>query len=115
MEKTLKDKVLEIAQLLEDGKGINVTAIDISKLNSWTDYFVISTVTSGAHWQGLFKQIKDYSKENGLEIHKVHQKATQGDEWNLIDLGPVVVHLMSEEARNFYELEKLWHAGEIIK
>ncbi|MCR5080941.1 MAG: ribosome silencing factor [Treponema sp.] len=115
MAKTEEEKALEIAQLMEDGKGQNVTVIDVSQLNSWTDYFVIVTVTSGAHWQGLYKTIKDYTKENDMEIHKTHNKTSQGDEWNLVDLGSVVVHLMSEDARNFYELEKLWHNGTILK
>jgi ribosome-associated protein len=115
MEKTEEEKALEIAQLLEDGKGQNVTVIDVSQLNSWTDYFVIATVTSGAHWQGLYKQVKDYVKENDMQIHLSHQKTSDGDEWNLIDIGSVVVHLMSKEARDFYELEKLWHAGKVLK
>ncbi len=115
MEKSTQEKVLEIAQLMEDGKGLDVVALDISELNSWTDYFVIVTVTSSAHWQGLYKQVKDYVKENDMEIRKTDQKHDQGNEWNLIDLGNVVVHLMSQEARDFYELEKLWHAGKVIK
>lgn len=116
MEKTIKEMALEIAALMEDGKGQDVTVLDVSKLNSWTDFFVIVTITSGPHWQGLYKTVKDYVKENGfLEIHQAHNKAPNGDEWNLIDLGPVVVHLMSQDARDFYELEKLWHAGEKIK
>ena len=115
MEKTEKEKALEIAALMEDGKGQDVTVIDVSKLNSWTDYFVITTVTSSAHWQGLYKSIKDYAAKNDMEIHQTHQKSSQGDEWNLVDLGSVVVHLMSSEARNFYELEKLWRAGEFLK
>lgn len=118
MEKTFKDNALEIAKILEDGKAENVTVLDVSELNSWTDYFVIGTIHSSAHWQGLAKQIKDYvnaNGENGLEIHKTNQKRPDGDDWNLIDLGPVVVHLMSEDARNFYELEKLWHAGKVLK
>lgn len=114
MAKTIREEALEIAKLMEDGKGQNVTLIDVSKLNSWTDYFVIVTVTSSAHWQGLYKTLKDYTKDSDLEIHKTHNKTTQGNEWNLVDLGPVVVHLMSEDARTFYELEKLWHAGEVI-
>ena len=115
MEKTEGQKALEIAQLLEDGKGQNVTVIDVSELNSWTDYFVIATVTSSAHWQGLYKQVKDYVKQNDMTIHITNQKSSDGDEWNLIDIGTVVVHLMSEDARNFYELEKLWHAGKVLK
>lgn len=115
MEKTEKQKALEIAQLMEDGKGQNVKVLDISELNSWTDYFVIVTITSGAHWQGLYKTIKDYVKENDMQIHLTNQKTFQGDDWNLIDIGTVVVHLMSQEARDFYELEKLWHAGTVLK
>ena len=112
--KTMEEKAKEIAKLMEDGKGNNVTLLDISGLNSWTDYFVIVTVTSSAHWQGLYKQIKDYIKDNDLEIHLTNRKSPDGDDWNLIDLGSIVVHLMSETARSFYDLEKLWHAGKVI-
>ena len=112
--KTMEEKAKEIAKLMEDGKGNDVTLLDISGLNSWTDYFVIVTVTSSAHWQGLYKQIKDYIKENDLEIHLTNRKSPDGDDWNLIDLGSIVVHLMSESARTFYDLEKLWHAGKTI-
>ena len=112
--KSMEEKAIEIAKLMEDGKGIDVTLLDISGLNSWTDYFVIVTVTSSTHWQGLYKQIKDYIKDNDLEIHVTNRKSPDGDDWNLIDLGSIVVHLMSESARSFYDLEKLWHAGKTI-
>ena len=108
--KTMEEKAIEIARLMEDGKGNDVTLLDISGLNSWTDYFVIVTVNSSAHWQGLYKQIKEYIKENDLEIHVTNRKSPDG----LIDLGAIVVHLMSESARSFYDLEKLWHAGKTI-
>lgn len=112
--KTLEQKAIELAKLMEDGKGRDVTLIDVSGLNSWTDYFVITTVTSSAHWQGLYKQVKDYIKDNDLEIHVTNRKRPDGDDWNLIDLGGVVIHLMSEQAREFYNLEKLWFSGKVI-
>lgn len=112
--KTTEEKAREIAKLMEDGKGKDVTLLDISGLNSWTDYFVIVTVNSSAHWQGLYKQAKEYIKENDLEIHLTNKKSPDGDDWNLIDLGAIVIHLMSEQARQFYDLEKLWHNGKII-
>lgn len=114
-EKTIKDQALEIAQMLEDGKAEDVKVLDVSELNSWTDYFVIATIHSSAHWQGLAKQIKDYVKANDMQIHVTNKKSPDGDDWNLVDIGPVVVHLMSYDARNFYELEKLWHAGKVLR
>lgn len=113
--KTIEEKAKEIAQLMEDGKGNDVVLLDVSGLNSWTDYFVIVSVTSSAHWQGLYKQVKEYIKTNDLEIHLTNKKSPDGDDWNLIDLGPIVIHLMSESARTFYDLEKLWHAGKILE
>jgi len=112
--KTAEEKAIELAKLMEDGKGKNVTLIDVSGLNSWTDYFVIATVNSSAHWQGLYKDVKNYIKDNDLEIHVTNKKSPDGDDWNLIDLGAIVIHLMSEQAREFYDLEKLWHSGRII-
>ena len=113
--KTNEQKAIEIAKLMDDGKGKDTVLLDISELNSWTDYFVITTVSSSTHWQGLYKQIKEYIKDNDLEIHLTHRKSSDGDDWNLIDLGVIVVHLMSAQAREFYDLEKLWHAGRTIE
>ena len=113
--KNTEEKAIEIANLMIDGKGKDVTLLDISGLNSWTDYFVIVTVNSSTHWQGLYKQVKEYIKENDLEIHLTNKRSPDGDDWNLIDLGPIVVHLMSEQARQFYDLEKLWHSGRVIE
>ncbi|WP_407425602.1 ribosome silencing factor [Treponema sp.] len=113
--KTAQENALEIAQILEDSKAEEVTVIDVSELNSWTDYFVIATIHSSSHWQGLAKQIKDYVKANEMEIHVTHNKAPSGDDWNLIDIGNVVVHLMSKDAREFYDLEKLWHGGKKLR
>lgn len=115
MGKTVEEKALEIATLLEDGKGKDVKVLDVSELNSWTDYFVICTVTSSTHWQGLARQVKYYVKENDMEIHVTSKKSPDGDDWNLIDIGSVVVHLMSAPAREFYDLEKLWHAGKVLR
>lgn len=115
MAKTIQDEALELAQIVEDGKAEHVTVIDVSELNSWTDFFVIGTIHSAAQIQGLQKQIKDYVKANDMQIHLTNRKQPDGDEWNLIDIGPVVVHLMSPDARDFYELEKLWHAGKVLK
>lgn len=111
----MQEKALEIATLIEDGKGLDVRVIDISELNSWTDFFVIATITSSAQCSGLCKQIKDYIAQNDLEIHPTSRKTPDGDDWNLIDLGNIVVHLMSSVARDFYDLEKLWHSGKILK
>lgn len=112
--KTMEEKAKEIAKLMEDGKGNDVVVLNISQLNSWTDYFIIVTVNSSTHWQGLYKQVKDYIKQNDLEVHLTNKKSPDGDDWNLIDLGSIVIHLMSEQARAFYDLEKLWHAGTVI-
>ena len=70
MEKTDEQKALEIAALMEDGKGTDVCVLDVSELNSWTDYFVIVTVNSNAHCQGLSKSVKEYIGEIVSKLDK---------------------------------------------
>ena len=113
--KTTEEKAKELARLMEDGKGKDVALIDVSELNSWTDYFIIVTVTSSAHKEGLYKQACDYAKENKLELYRTRRKQSDGDDWQLTDFGDIVVHLMSSEAREFYDLEKLWHSGRRVE
>jgi ribosome-associated protein len=103
---------LALGELLRDARGQDVVALDLRGLNSWTDFFVIVTVTSGAHRLGLERHIKDFARERGVEILRRSARPSGGieDEWSLIDMGDLVVHLMTEKARLFYELERLWGA-----
>jgi ribosome-associated protein len=113
--KTTEEKALEIAQLISDGKADEVVVIEVSAISSWTDYFVIATITSAVHSNGLYKTVKDYVRDNDMKIHVPNRKIPDGSDWALIDIGEVVVHLMSKDARMFYELEKLWHSGKRLR
>ena len=111
MEMTLKDAALKIAQIAQESKGEDVVVLDVSSLCSWTDFFVLVTVTSSVQKQGLLKRIGELLPSAGLKEHTVGHKTPQGDDWNIVDLGAIVIHLMSGEAREFYDLETLWQAA----
>jgi ribosome-associated protein len=113
----------ELGVLLTEHQGKEVTALDLRGLNSWTDFFVIATVSSGAHLSGLERHIKDYCLEHEVEILRRSLRPGKGkdgqgsvlqDEWCLLDLGVLVIHLMSRRAREFYELERLWSEATVI-
>ncbi len=109
-----KDLAAELGALLHDHRASEVVVLDLREQNSWTDFFVIATVTSSAHVQGLHRHIKDFTNEKGIEILRRHRKVPKDEEWSLIDLGNIVVHLMTNRARTFYELERLWSGAEVI-
>ena len=110
---------IRLGKLLEDHRGNDVVVMDMRVLNFWTDFFVIATATSNTHLRGLQGHIKDFAAENDLDIlrrsRRIEADAKQQfDEWCLLDLGDIVVHLMSEKTRSFFELERLWSAAPII-
>jgi ribosome-associated protein len=105
-----------VTRLLAEHKVIEPTAIDLRRFNFWTDFFVVATVTSTAHLEGLERHIEEWAAENQIDIlHRRSRRdrsAQKPDDtnllWEIIDMGNVVIHLMSKEAREFYALEKLW-------
>ncbi len=108
------ENAVAIGKLLADHKGIDVVVMDLTGLNAWTDYFVIATVTSSTHLKGLQKHVKDYASEAGVDILRRQRKVAADDEWNLIDMGSIVVHLMTARSRSFYELERLWSPAAVL-
>jgi ribosome-associated protein len=108
MEDTASAKAAgAIAAAIADHKGADVVVMDVSALAGWTDRFVIATATSSVHLRGLERVAVEEAAALGLDqLHK--GSSADDDEWLLVDLGDVVVHLMTERARGFYELEKLW-------
>ena len=105
---------LALGSLIRDHKGGDVVVMDLRPLNIWTDFFIITTVSSHTHLQGLRRAVKEFAGLHGLGIPVRSRKLSSGDEWNLIDLGNLVVHLMTARSRSFYELERLWGSAEIL-
>jgi len=100
---------LALGKLLEEHKGQELIVIDLRPMFTWTDFFVIATVSSSTHLEGLERHIKNFIREQELEIFRRSSKtASLDDEWRILDMGTIVVHLMSGRTRSFYELERLY-------
>lgn len=99
--------VIAIASLIDDAQSQETVALDVRASCGFADYFVITTVNSQGHLRGLITQLDELFRERSIEpVHPRKRDAEMG--WVLIDLGFVVIHLMSRELREFYELERLW-------
>ena len=101
-------EALAIGELLRDHRGADVLVLDLRDLGAWTDFFVIATSSSGTHMDGMDRHIKEFCNERGIDILRRSHKPDGEDEWRIIDLGPIVIHLMNNKARAFYDLERLY-------
>lgn len=101
------EKAIKIKEFVEEHKGKDTVLIDVSENCSWAEVFIISTMTSLGHLKGIARELWGFLADNGLEVHNRH-KSVGEDGWELIDLGDIIIHLMSEDMRDFYSLEKLW-------
>ncbi|HKL60588.1 MAG TPA: ribosome silencing factor [Sphaerochaeta sp.] len=109
MNKTVAATAEKLSQFLEDHRCTNVNILDIAGECSWADCFIIATVNSVGHLKGVAHELWGEINELELSVANRH-KSPQGDGWELIDCGDIVIHLMSEELRDFYSLEKLWQS-----
>ncbi len=96
-----------VIKALDGLKAENITSLDVTKLTTITDYMVICTGSSTRHVKSLAKHVIDELLQLGIK-----PRSTEGElegEWVLVDFNDVVVHVMQESVRNFYNLEKLWN------
>jgi ribosome-associated protein len=113
MEDTLSKRVLEVAQVLEDNKALNVEVLDIKGLCSWGDYIVIGTGTSETHIRGLKNEVKKFVLSTGDDVKNPRNRDDSGG-WVLLDCGDYIINLMDEESRSFYDLENRWSEGKVL-
>ncbi len=101
------DELLAIVtNVLDERKAENITTIDVIGKTSFTDYMVVATGTSGRHIKALCNYVAVGLKEKGIAPRGI--EGAQGSEWVLMDLGDVILHVMTAQTREFYQLEKLW-------
>jgi ribosome-associated protein len=94
---------------LEDMKGIDLVVIDIVGKSSIADAMIVVTGTSQRHVRSLAESVRLSAKEANHPPLGI--EGGDSSDWVLVDLGDVIVHVMTEEKREFYSLEKLWSVG----
>ncbi len=91
---------------LEQRKALNVVTLDVRGKTSITDFMIIASGTSSRHAKSLCDYVIEKVKQQGLQ--PLGLEGGPGSEWVLLDLGDVVLHVMTGQAREYYQLEKLW-------
>ena len=109
---TAKEVAYEVTKALDSKKGMNIKLLRIDQVSSLADYFLICTGTSNTHVKTLC-DYAEYTMDN-LGEKLLGREGHRGNSWELLDYGSVVVHVFTEEAREFYALERLWADAEQV-
>lgn len=97
------------ALLLDNKKAERINVIKIEDISSLADYFVIATGISSTHVHALADELEVKLKAEGAAPQNV--EGYRSNSWILLDYSNVVVHIFTQEARDFYDLDRLWADG----
>lgn len=107
------DKALLIAQGMEKRRGLDIMVLDMRELMTITDYFVICHGRSLVHVEAIAESVGDFMEQHG--IRPDHTEGGRGQRWVILDYGSAVAHIFSEDARDFYDLERLWEEAPVVE
>ena len=107
-----KEVAYQVTKALDEKKGQDIQLLKIDEVSSLADYFLICTGTSNTH----VKTLCDYAEYEMEQLGEpmLGREGHRGNSWELLDFGSIVVHVFTQEAREFYSLERLWADAEQI-
>ena len=107
-----KEIAYAVTKALDEKKGIDIKLLKIDRVSTLADYFLICTGTSNTH----VKTLCDFAEYTLTEMGEpmLGRDGHRGNAWELLDFGTIVVHVFTDEARKFYDLERLWADAENI-
>jgi len=107
-----KEVALAVTKALDEKKGIDIKLLKIDRVSSLADFFVICTGTVNTH----VKTLCDYAEYTMEQLGEtmLGREGHRGNSWELLDYGSVVVHVFTDEARKFYDLERMWADAEVV-
>ncbi len=103
---TSLEQAKEIVKVMDKMKAKDIRLINIHELSSLGDYFVIASASNTTQVKAIADEIEDQMTQMDIEPNRVEGR--QSAQWILLDYYDVMVHVFLEEARNFYNLERLW-------
>lgn len=101
-----------IVNALEDKKGEKIVLMDLQKISSFTDFFVLCNGTSDRMLDALADTVIDKAREQHSVRGRKEGQASAG--WMVVDFGSVTVHIFAEDQRKYYNLEDLWKEGKVL-
>ncbi len=110
---TSLDLAKKSALFLDEKKAERVNVIKIEDISSLADYFVLATGISTTHVRSLADELEEKVKTEDGAMPRV--EGYRSNSWILLDYGNVVVHIFTQEARDFYDLDRLWADGTKIQ
>jgi ribosome-associated protein len=110
----VREAAFGCANHLAGHNGMDTVILDLRKLSTWTDFFIVTSATSSTHLKAMARQVDEYLSPLGFDPLR-KPKVAEDEEWCLVDYGDFVVHIMGARAREFYELETLWFGAELVK
>lgn len=113
---TMESKKLAVLcrELADNKKAENIVVLDVRKLSSVTDYFVIASGTSQPHLRAIVEEIAGKLRDE-YDLRPSRSEGSTGGNWVVLDYFDVIVHVMHNETRKHYDLEGLWGDARLIK
>ena len=108
-----KEMALAAAKALDSKKGRDIKVLEIDKITTLADYFVICSGGSNTQINALVHNVEKVLTEEAGE-EPLHREGYRGGTWVLLDYGCIATHVFNEEARAFYGLERLWSDGHAL-
>ncbi len=108
-----REQALFMAQAARERLAIDPVVLDVRQVASFCEYFVICHGRSSVHVESIVGTILEKMNERHVPPH--HSEGGRNAAWTILDYGGVVVHIFTEEARGFYNLEGLWADAEMVE
>ncbi|MDE6024887.1 MAG: ribosome silencing factor [Lachnospiraceae bacterium] len=102
-----------VVDALQDKKGNDIKVIDIKEISSMGDYFIIADGSNRNQVQAMCDTVEEVLSAAGAKLKNREGYANGG--WILLDYYDIIVHIFSEEERNFYDLEHIWRDGILVQ
>lgn len=110
---TLRPELRRAVEAAQNKKAAGITVLDFTSLSTFTDYFLVCTGFSSPQVKAICDEIEEQLAQMG--VRPAHREGYASAEWILLDFRSFIVHIFSEQARRFYDLERLWRSARRIE